>query len=96
MEPKLIELAEVSKEVEKKYISALQEAKEFLCFYEEVSKPEYTVNGYQCKLLTTAKEYLRKGKIKFDTTDFKWKCSKDINTPYSLCKRNQGVNINLE
>ena len=87
LEPKLIELTKVSERVEKKHIAASQEAKEFLYFHEEASKLGYIVNSYQYKLLTTTKEYLRKGKIKFDIVNFKCKCSKDINAPHLLCKR---------
>ena len=46
LEPKLIKLAKVTKNIEKKCRTALQEAKEFLYFYKEVSKPGCTVNGY--------------------------------------------------
>jgi len=42
------------------------------------------------------KEYLRKEKIEFETIDFKYKCSKDINVPYPLCKRDQDINTNLD
>ena len=65
----------------------MQATKEFLYFHKEVSKPGYIVNGCQCKLLETAKEYLRKEKIKLEIVDFKSECSKDINTLYLLCKR---------
>ena len=82
--------------MEKKFRTALQEAKELLCFYKKVSKLEYVVHGYQCKLLTTSKEYLRKGKIKFKMVNFKCKYGKDINVVYPLCKNDQEKHINLE
>ena len=85
--PKLIERTKVFKEVEKKYTSASQEVKEFLLFYKKASKLGCIVNSCQYELLTTTKEYLRKEKIKFNTLNFKYECSKDINILYPLCKR---------
>ena len=96
LESKLIKLAKVFKEIEKKCPLALQKAKEFLYFHNKVSKLGHTVNGYQCKLLISAKEYLRKRKIKFEIVDFKCECGKVINMSYPLWKRDQSININLE
>ena len=96
LEPRLIKLAEVSKDEKKKYVVVAQEAKEFLYFHKEVTKLGYRVDIYQYKLIQAAREYLEKEKIKFDIVAHKCNCGKDISLLFLKEKCSQSININLE